>query len=313
MTQRTIGVDGRPRLRRRWVVGLYVSLAVCSAAFMSARGFAESIGERSAFLGQQLGAFEAFAGRSTEVMLNGQQLSVHSSTVSQPVGEVLRAFVSVCQADSAGAASEFAERIGAERDRDLPAIERMLVMRDQRGEQEGTSLCFAGLGHGGMFALLARIERFAEQLDVSELGALRYLYVRKVATGTHVLFITAPGRLALADMLPTEDGDAVGRDPVPGARPRESVRFLSARLLGADNGITAYRSTRPAAEVLADYEAQLRATGFELLELPQLDAAERSAAFGAGVDLRVLVRGSQTLIATAIPNDAGSALSVVQM
>jgi hypothetical protein len=300
---------------RRWSLGVGCALVGLVVTFFTARGFAADAGEAGLFFGQQLGAFENFSGRATDVVLNGQRLTLHTSTVQRSVSEVLREFVGVCHADSAPAAAEFAASIadGRKADSELAAIQRMLVMRDQRGELEGTSLCFAGLGEDGLPGVVSRFERFARELDVSELGALRYLYARKTQAGTHVIFVTAPDSLALGELMPADGKDAKGVEPIAGARPKDAVRFLSAQLAGAAHGFTAYRTTRPAAETLLDYAEQVRASGYEVLDFRQLSRGEQPAALGEGVDLRVMRRGERILIATSMPSDGGSLLSVVHL
>jgi len=300
-------------LGRRWRVGLGFAVVALAVSFFSARGLAAEAGEKGLFFGQQLGAFQIFSGRATDVVLNGQRLTLHTSTVKRPVSEVLRDFVRVCHEGSAPAAEQFASSIAAGSSSDLAAIQRMLVMRDQRGELEGTSLCFAGLGEEGLSSVVTRFKRFAERLDVSELGALRYLYARKTVAGTHVIFVTAPDSLDLAELMPADGEDAKGVDPIAGVRPKDAVRFLSAQLAGEASGFTAYRTTRPAAETLSDYAEQVRATGYEVLDFRQLSQGEEPAALGRGVDLRILRRGERTLVATSMPSDSGSLLSVVQL
>jgi hypothetical protein len=161
--------------------------------------------------------------------------------------------------------------------------------------------------------LTARFERFAETLDLSELGALRYVYLRKNARGTHVLFVTSAGRLALNGLWPTEGRDVEGAEPLAGIRPKDSVRFLSARLSGARRGVTAYRTSRAATETLNDYANQVRAGGYEVLDFAAFGGGEKSLGLEAGVDLRVLRKDGEMSIASSVPNGAGSFLTVVQL
>lgn len=306
-------ISNPSRSFRRWLrLGLYCSLIACLGLALSARGLAAEASERSLLFGQQLGSFQVFAGRSTDLVLNGQQLSLHTQVVQRPIRDVLHDFATVCRAGSERASAEFAEHLSASA-QDLAAIQRMFVMRDQRGDEEGTALCFAGLGEGGLADVSARFSRFAETLDLSELGALRYVYLRKNPRGTHVIFVTSTGPLSLERLWPSDQRDVDGAEPIAGARPKDSVRFISARLLDAPRGLTAYRTARPAAETLRDYAEQVRAGGYEVLDFAAIGGGEKSLGLGDGVDLRVLRKDGQTLIATSLPDGAGSYLSVVQL
>jgi hypothetical protein len=305
---------GRGNIARWCRLAIYFSVIGIVALGLSARSFASELGERGRLLGQQLGAWQIFSGMRTNVVLNGQHLSLHTHTEPRPVSEVLRDFVSLCGSGNERATAEIAASISARGAKPPAALQRLFVVQDQRGELEGTALCFAGLGDGGIAGLFSRFGRFAKKLDASELGALRYLYLRKVATGTHVIFVTADGPLSLTRLWPSDGSDAEGVEPIAGARPTGSVRFMSAQLSEAPHGFTAYRTPRPAADVLSEYAEQVVASGYEVLDLPQISGGETaSAALGKGVDMRVLRRGEHTLIATSMPNGSGSFLSVVQL
>ncbi|HET6332022.1 MAG TPA: hypothetical protein VFG30_02365 [Polyangiales bacterium] len=295
-----------------WRVGIYCTLLALFGIALTARGLAAEASERSLLFGQQLGSFQMFAGRSTDLVLNGQQLSLHTQVVKRPVREVLNDFAQTCRAGSERAASEFIEHTGGG-SLEVAALQRLFVMRDQRGDQEGTALCFAGLGEGGLSDVTARFSRFAETFDLSELGGLRYVYLKKVEHGTHVIFVTGNGSLSLHGLWPSDDRDVAGAEAIAGVRPKDSVRFISAHLLSAPRGLTAYRSTRPAAESLRDYAQQVRAGGYEVLDFAALGGGEKSLGLEAGVDLRVLRKDGQMLIATSMPDGTGSYLSVVQL
>lgn len=300
------------RASRLFRLALYGALLVTIGLVVTATSFARAASERSLLFGQQLGSFQVFAGRATDVVLNGQQLTLHTRVVKRPIGELLEQFSSLCKSGSERATAEFAEHLSAAPS-DLAALQRMFVLRDQRGDAEGTALCLAGFGDGGLADVAARFRRFSENFDVSELGALRYLYMRKAEAGTHVLLVTSPGPLALTRLWPSDGRDVDGVDPIPGARPKDSVRYLSARLAGTQKALTAYRSPLPAADSLQDYSRQAAAGGFQILDFAALAGAEKSLGLGEGVDLRVLRKDGDMWIASAMPDEAGSFLSVVQL
>jgi hypothetical protein len=293
-------------------LGLYCSLIGSVGLGLAVRSVAAAAGERGMLIGQQLGKFQMFAGRSTDVVLNGQQLTLHTKMVQRPVRDVLDDFAKTCRGRSSRATAEFAESVSSST-LEIAALQRLFVMRDQRADVEGTALCFAGLGEGSLSDITTRFRRFAETLELRELGALRYVYLRKNERGTHVLFVTAEGPLSLTRLWPTDGRDADGSEPIAGARPKNSQRFFSARLAGATRGLTAYRSPQPAAESLQDYAQQVRAGGYEVLDFAAVGGAEKPLGLGDGVDLRVLRKDGQMLIATSMPDGTGSFLSVVAL
>jgi hypothetical protein len=300
------------RASRLGKLGVYFALLAALGLGLTARTFARAAGERSLLFGQQLGSFQMFAGRSTDVVFNGQPLTLHTRLVKRPIRELLDDFAALCKHGSERATAEFAEHLSATPS-DLAALQRLFVMRDRRGDAEGTALCFAGLGDGSLADVAGRFGRFAQHLDVSELGALRYVYLRKNERGTHVILVTSPGPLSLARLWPEDGRDVDGVDPIAGARPKDSVRFISARLAGAQRGLTAYRTTLGAGESLNDYAQQAAASGHEVLDFAAIGGGEKSLGLGEGVDMRMLRKHGETWIATAMPDGDGSYLSVVQL
>lgn len=305
--------SSKPSRVARWArLVLYCSAIALVAIFATTRSLAAEAGERSLVFGRQLGKFELFAGRSTDVVLNGQQLTLDTRVVQRPIHDVLNDFASACRAGGERLASEFIEHTGGGK-LEVAALQRLLVMRDERADAEGTALCFAGLGQGSLAELTTRFARFGQTLDLSELGALRYAYLHKTEHGTHVIFVTSAGPLSLEALSPRGDRDVAGPEAIAGARPKDSVRFVSARLANAPKGFTAYRTQHAAAESLEDYANQVRAGGYEVLDFAAVGGGEKSLGLDEGVDLRVLRKGADTLIATSVPYDAGSFLTVVQL
>lgn len=293
-------------------LALYCALVALAAFLLTLRSVAAAAGERGLMFGRQLGSFQIFAGRSTDVVLNGQRLTLHTRVVQRPVRAVLDEFAKVCRGGSSRATAEFAEHVSSST-LEVAALQRLFVMRDQREDLEGTALCFSGFGEGSLSDITARFRRFADTLDLRELGALRYVYLRKNERGTHVIFVTSDGPLSLARLWPSDGRDVDGAEPIEAARPKDSVRFISARLLGATRGFTAYRSPQPAAESLHDYAEQVRTSGYEVLDFAAVGGGERSLGLDEGVDLRVLRKDGQTWVTTSVPDGSGSFLSVVSL
>src|SRR5262245_16302959 len=98
----------------RWLkLGAYCALVVLAVCLLTLHSVAEAAGERGLLFGQQLGSFQIFAGRSTDVVLNGQHLTLHTKMVQRPVREVLDEFAKLCRGGSSRATAEFAEHVSS--------------------------------------------------------------------------------------------------------------------------------------------------------------------------------------------------------
>lgn len=298
--------------RRLWGISLYVGLlALLGTWFVAHRASAE-LSERGIRLGRKLERFAALSGKVTQLEWNGQALSLSTRVVDAPLDRVLEQFVALCSDGNRPLASELAQQVGAKR---LPAsaIERALVLRDRLNDDAGTAVCLAGLGEGGLRGLRSRIAAFSRSWDASELGQLRYVFLRKAGKGTHVLLVSADGPLALNELVPWDGHEIAGPDVVPGVRPHGSIRILAAAAQGTPHLVNAYRANVAPEASIADYGSQLEAAGYHAVRMP--------SGYGTPYELhtddvsytRGYERGAQMLVATSRPDEDGSVLAVVQI
>lgn len=292
--------------------GLAAAALLLACLVWSARGVAAELSEQSLQLGRSLGEWQRFAGNETAVLWNGQELSFHAQTVNEPVSQVVQNFARACGAERNRTAAELTstlQDLGAEPPRD---VSRALILRELRGEAEGTGLCFAGLAEAGISEAVERFRRFTVDMDLTEIGPVRYLYARKLPAGTQLFLITAEGPLSLKRVWSTDGKDVEGTEPIAGARPKSSVRFMSLRTLSSPFALNAYESTQRATQLLSDYAAQAQTLGYEALDLEQLSQGIVPTPQTAR-EVRVLRNGDALLIATALDRASGSVMSVVQM
>jgi hypothetical protein len=282
-----------------------------AAGVIVARAVHADLSETGLRFGRGLGAFQRFAGATTELVWNGQAIAFHSQTVPASIDQVIDDFVGAC--DAGAVSDELATRLGTQHAADRSLIQRLLVLRDRHSDEEGTAVCFAGMAEGGLAGFAERFKRFARNLDLAELGAARYLYARQIANGTQLLLLTADGPLKLARLLPSDGRDAEGFEPIAGARPKSSVRMISAHTPKLPYGLTTYRSTLPPSALVSDYAAQAEKQGYAVVDLDRIAKRNVSEQLSARAEYRVLEHGNGAWIATAIPDGDGSLLSVVQM
>ena len=293
-----------------WRRTAWIAALLMIGGSIAARAVHADLSESSLRLGRGLGAFQRFAGPTTNVVWNGQEIAFQSKTVPASVQSVIEDFVATCKPGVVG--DELATRLGQSGAKASSLMQRLLVLRDRRGESEGTAVCFAGLTDAGLTGMAERFKRFAANLDLSELGATRYLYARQIPAGTQLLFLTADGPLKLDRLAPSDGRDAEGHEPIAGARPKHSVRLISAHTPELPYGLTTYRSSLAPGALLSDYAQQAKDRGYELVDLDQVIQRDVSAALASRADYRVLKNSKGALIASAIPDGSGSLLSIVQ-
>lgn len=305
----------RPKRRALWL-GLYFTALSLLAGVVVTRRVAAEMSERSMALGRRLDSFRDLSGKVTELSWNGQALALSTLVVEQPVEQVLTRFVALCNDDMGAMAGELTVALGAGAlgEPAVGLLRRALVPQSLAEDGTGYAVCLAGLGEGGLAGLGERARRFAAARDISELGQLRYAYLRKVDDQrTHVLLVTADGSLALDKIVPREGQDAEGDDIIPGVRPAESTRLIVARAKGTPHAFTAYQSRLAADAALADYTQKLRAKGYARADFPTGKVEANDSSDASRIFTEAYRRGPEAFVVASRRQDQGSVLSVVQL
>lgn len=302
--------DNKPARRRRVLqVALYAGLVSALAGGLCAHRAAAELRERSVGLGKKLESFAGLAGRTTAMSFNGAAFSLSTRVVDEPVERVLERFVDRCSEDTKLLADELAERSSLA----SGFFQRLLVMRDRLDDGAATAVCLGGLGEGGLTGLRTRVQSFASSGDVSELGQLRYTYLRGSGPKTHVILVSSEGPLQLDELFPGEARDVAGPDVVPGVRPEGSTRILAAGAAGTPHLMNVYRVKAAPDAAISDYGGKLEALGYHAIWIPSGHGTHYEVSRDKTYT-RGYMRGTHAVITTSQPEqEGGSVLAVAQI
>jgi hypothetical protein len=279
----------------------FLSLVLGLSAWWKVRQVSADVSELSASLGRGLGRLQRAAEGTTELRLNGQLFSLTTLTSEASVAQVLERFSRACAKQSGGLLEELHDVQSKGIAVPPEAASSLGVLRSITNEHEAAAGCFVRDGQGGAKDVLERAERALASGDLAALGQLRYVFAQRRASGvTHVLSLTALGRIPLVSMFP-ERGDAPGGDLFAGVRPPRARRVLSAQVEGSKQQIVLYEAESDPEALLNGCDAALRALGFGLGDLR---AAERLYP----VPTRVYFKRDDSVVLMAAPQDNGKTL-----
>jgi hypothetical protein len=237
------------------------------------------------------------------LMLNGLALRMQAGTSADGPQRVLDELGDRCRARAGQLPEQLLERTRGK----LPpriaarALDPIVRLADEHGGFLG---CLdLGAERVAPSELLARARRFSVEADVSELGALRFVWARKQARATRFVTVWSDGPLPLARAFPTS-GDAPGNDAPGLPRPARTRRVLSAWAVGAAPLLVAYESRAPVATAFTEYAAALRTAGQHV----QFGATERD-----GTRWLIAQRRDAGHALIASPRPAGSLLAITAL
>lgn len=248
----------------RWLrVGAYCSSIAAAGgaiALVSARGYA---GERARDLGRELAPFADLLRGAHEVSINGETVYLASAVTRDGVRQVLDRFEAHCREHGGGLEQEL-DRILESRGRALlpaqaSALSRLGILRHET-EDEGTLVCIAQRGDGGMRGMVGRMRDVLRTGDLGRLGDIRYVYARRADNGfSHVLTSFTEGTFRFRRVIAAEGSEAPeGEDPPNAPRPPDSLRLASMRIRGEPYAAQVYQSKRPAEQIVHFYEDELK-------------------------------------------------------
>jgi hypothetical protein len=292
----------RSRLAAWLRLCLFLGLVLGISAWWKVRQVSADVSELSASLGRGLSKLQRAAEGTTHLRLNGERFALTTVTTEASVAHVIERFSLGCARASGGLLEELRELERGGIAIPPEAATSLGVLRMISSDDEASAGCFVRSGGGGARDVLARAERAFASGDLAELGQLRYVFARRRAAEgpTHVLTLTALGRIPLASMFP-EQVDAPGGDLLDGVRPPEVRRVLSARVEGSEQQLILYETTADAERSLDSYDAPLRARGFSAGDLSPADGL-------AQVPARVYFKRDDSIVLLAAPQDNGKTL-----
>jgi hypothetical protein len=247
---------------------------------------------------------------TTALRVNGQDASLNSTVVSEPIDLVLDRFEGLCASQSGAIQQQLHDAIrkGAK----LPKPETFGIFRSERGQREATAACFSRTGRGGLTSLINDMGRALETGDLAQLGQFRYVFARiaQDKKSSHVITVWSRGALNVAQMFP-EHGDAPGADLAPGARPPNSTRVLSAETMHHEMNAVLYESASDAESALDAYGSSLVEAGYGSVLSPKavadLPVHMRVYRHGESDEVYLLAQrtGDKTLVIGLRPNNRG--------
>lgn len=302
-----------PRRRRALRVAIYLgTLGLLATCFAAQRAAAE-LSERSAALGRSLENFAGLSGRVTALSFNGASFSVSTKVLDESVEQTLERFVARCNEDTELLATDLERELKPRLGLDARVLQRLLVMRDKLDDGTATSVCLGGLGEGGLSGLTTRMQAFAKSGDVSELGQLRYTFMRGVGNRTHVILVSAEGPLQLGELFPSDARDVPGPEVVPGIRPAHATRIVAAAAAGTPHVMNAFRVAAEPSAAMSDYGEQLKAAGYAPTWIPSGHGHHYEVSQDTTF-ARAYKRQDHVVVATSQPQtDGGSLLAVAQI
>ncbi|MFT3774691.1 MAG: hypothetical protein QM820_55780 [Minicystis sp.] len=301
------------RPRRGWRIaralrvlafGAFVSLCTGLLAARSVYGDAKSM---ALSLGHELGRMDD-VGSKRPLRLNGEPIYVASTTEDMRLTDVLDRMEASCLQNSVGMPVEL-ESLSESLKKKFPEATRGRlgrgIIREERADS-GMIACFAradGREAGGLPALVSRIGELVETGDLGALGHLRYVFAETTRSGrTHVVAAWTDGSFNIHKLVPA-GGDAPGSDARDAPRPPDAARMLSVDAEGVPYSIRVYDSGSSPTEIIAFYDAEMTARGWEpVLGVP-----------GDGKDSRVFNRQGVDLLLFADHDGNRTMVSIIEM
>jgi hypothetical protein len=275
------------RAARLWLSGLgtLCVLAAVLSVLAFARGRARA-DELVMDLGAQLLAYAKATELDTSrtLIVNGLSLHVLSGSTPDGVSALLDTFHARCRRASGGLDRRPPELPGTHRWPRIAehAFDPVLRRDDARG---GYVACL-DLRTGSVSAddLLARLQRFLEHADPSEVGDLRFAWAFRSGDTTTYVGVYTDGPLPLAAAFPAR-GDAPGSDVSGVPRPEHARRVLSAFQRDAAPMLASYESSAGPRVALQSFAGQLRHRGLDPVIPDHADGALYASTSHGDVDL----------------------------
>jgi hypothetical protein len=245
-------------------LALYCTVIVALSAWWKVRQVSAELSERALSIGRTMESWRDPAAGTSTIRLNGARITITSVSSDDSVADILDRFTRMCARNSGGMHEELHALIA--RGAQIPehVADRFGVFRTQDGERQGTAACFARDADDGMSDLLERVSKLADTGDLATLGQLRYVFAhrREGSSTTHVLTLISQESLPIEQVFPAS-GDVLGPDLVPGVRPEQARRVISAELEGTTQRAVIYEARVSADAALAAYDTELPARGYQ--------------------------------------------------
>ncbi len=292
----------RRLLKRAGLVLLVAAFGAVLGGGWVYHGARAQVSENLWDLGSQMMRYADASRQDTprDLVVNGQVLRLSSGTARRSATEVLDFFEGRC----AEVDGSLTEQLTEARDRDPSRWEDDRDPSPTMREDNGRAGYVACLDYGQSISVAelgARLHRFGETGDVSDVGQMRFVFVESRETDegpqTHFVAMWTTGSFDVDRMFP-EEGDAPGRDVEGLGRPPRSRRVLSSFERGEPYTLTVYQARGDEAELERFYRRELASSGWTILEPEGGRRGDGPRTFVAEQGERMLTFVFQTDIAT---------------
>ena len=232
-----------------------IGVVTCSIGFHQARA---EMKDHSLDIGRSMQPLKDLLREPHKVNLSGETAWMSTGMVHQSVKEVLDRFETHCHENGVTGEWNKSPEIPADKI-DIGKLD-LSVMRDDKGTNEGSVVCFVK-GENTPDGLLSKVNSFVKTRDLESLGHLRYAYASSDASGTYVMAMWTDGPFKMDRLVP-KPGYEPGSDDPNLPRPANSLRMGSADIEGTTYGTHTYVSTDSPLDVTKTYEKDMIARGF---------------------------------------------------
>jgi hypothetical protein len=207
----------------------------------------------------------------------------------QPVKEVLDRFEKSCREHAGGLVEQFEKLPESLKDTfgEEKGTAGVGIVRKQSGDDEGIIACLAQKPGDDFSTLATRLQETVTTGDLSKVGNLRYVYVRKSDGGSHVVTVWTDGEFKYTNIVPMDGKEPPGTDPQNAPRPDDAVRLLTAEIEGAPYSVRIYDAGKRQQEVLAAYDKRMPELGWKASESVKRELPNGRAYERDGVDMLV--------------------------
>lgn len=243
------------------VILLLLSAALAHASY-------ESLSDGQMRVGRQLDAAGGLLSAPRTVSVNGAIVNLTVALTDQSPEEVLDRYEAICEEHpelSSYAMSDIAGALRGARPGGLPVAKLPRGVLRSEAHGVGAITCFAGDRPFSLAELPARLRAFEASGDLSAIGHLRSVFVKKAGAGSFVRTVWSDGPVNLEQMFPAA-GDAAGFDSSLVPRPFGSRRVLSASSSQLPDTIHVYETRETGDAVRAYYAREMSARGWKPLE-----------------------------------------------
>jgi hypothetical protein len=265
-----------PKVMRLTLFVLFVYAGVVVFVYQRARA---QMGEMLFALGVEMLRYDDVEkqGETRTLHLNGQEIHLATAVTRHPLERVLDYYESRCMEHDGRLAEQITELSrGDAVPGEIDGSMFDATLRSEEGNKGYVACLDQGTERASPDGVIEKFERFKATLDISEMGALRYIYAEE-SDGT-TLFVTfwSDGPLRIREIFPSE-GDAPGRDVEGVPRPDGSRRILSSWEAGEPQIVAMYQSGEAEVrDIDSFYRRSMEDGGWTLLELDE----ERRRALG---------------------------------